>query len=305
MKQLFISEKVIKSGIALILAIVLFFCSQGRVPGLDTHTDHYFTEAIKKAGAAYATCRIVNASISILKESSLQLEPAGIGVSLALGQILDPIDDMTERLSDVLVTAITALGVQKLIYEISLALALNVLSVLLILFAVFLLLDHDRLQKIKQMTLGLLIIVAIIRITLPLSAFANAFIQEHFFEDRIFTAIEALSVGIEDIDHLKEISLPEIDGIKGTIDNSAQFLKIKITALKTAMASITQNMGMMIEHLLTLTFLYVGIFFIQVILLPVLTFWVLIKLVHAFFNIQVPIITHHHSKGESHAIRQH
>jgi len=71
-------------------------------------TDAYFREAITKAGVAYATCRVLNASVSIVKDSSLQLEPAGVGISLAVGQALDPIDDMTERLSDVLVTAITS-----------------------------------------------------------------------------------------------------------------------------------------------------------------------------------------------------
>jgi hypothetical protein len=76
---------------------------------LDTTADDYFRDAITKAGLTYATCRAVNASISIVKESSLQLEPAGVGVSLAVGQALDPIDDMTERLSDVLNKHVVAL----------------------------------------------------------------------------------------------------------------------------------------------------------------------------------------------------
>jgi len=132
MKNKIISEKMAKACVAISLAVVLFFASGTRIPVLETHTDQYFINAITKAGAAYAACRVVNASVSILKESSIQLEPAGVGISLALGQALDPIDDMTERLSDVLVTAITALGVQKMVYEISRGLALKMLSVLLI-----------------------------------------------------------------------------------------------------------------------------------------------------------------------------
>jgi hypothetical protein len=52
----------------------------------------------------YATCRVINASVSIVKESSLQLEPAGVGISLAVGQALDPIDDMAAGPSELQLT---------------------------------------------------------------------------------------------------------------------------------------------------------------------------------------------------------
>lgn len=73
-----------------------------------------------KAGVAYGVCRVVNASVSAIKESQIQIEPAGLGVSLAVGQVLDSLDDMTERASDILVTAIVSLGIQKIVYELCL-----------------------------------------------------------------------------------------------------------------------------------------------------------------------------------------
>jgi hypothetical protein len=300
-----LDTKIIKACVALAVAALLFYGGQVRLPFVDQQTDQYFLTAISKAGMAYATCRIVNASVSVLKESTIQLEPAGVGVSLALGQALDPIDDMTERLSDVLVTAITALGVQKLIYEISQVLALKILAVLLVFWVLFYLIDSVRFERIKKMILGLLILMAIVRLTLPMSAMASAFIHQHFFEERITTASESLKGGIKDLDHLKEIALPQIDGIKGTIENSAFFLKQKIHALKTGMAAMTKNMGMLIDTLLTLTFLYMGIFFIQVIMLPILTFWLLAKIIHAFFDIRLSILTNDLNKGDDHAVCEH
>ena len=77
-------QKIIRSSIGVVVAILLFFSSGLKLPVLDTMTDAYFREAITKAGVAYATCRVINASVSIIKDSSLQLEPAGVGVSLAL-----------------------------------------------------------------------------------------------------------------------------------------------------------------------------------------------------------------------------
>ncbi len=203
-------------------------------------------------------------------------------MSLALGQALDPIDDMTERLSDVLVTAITALGVQKMVYEISQALILPILSGLLILMAFLIWLNTEKARRIKQILTGLIFIAAIVRCTFPFSALASSFLQDHFFNDRIQAANHALSTCVGPLDSLKEISLPEIDGVKQTIENSFQFLKDKTRALNLAVAEFSRNMGEIIQTLLTLTFLYVAFFFIQVLLLPVLTFWILAKVTRVF-----------------------
>lgn len=102
-------EKNIKSVVALVVTFLLFFVSDIRLPFLDSNADEYFESAMSKAAVAYGTTRVINASISILKESEVHAEPGGIGISIAAGEILDPIEDMTERVSDVLVTAIVSL----------------------------------------------------------------------------------------------------------------------------------------------------------------------------------------------------
>ena len=60
---------------------------------------------------------------------------------------------------------------------------------------------------------------------------------------------------------MKEVSLPEIDGVLGTIKNSASFLKRKSLEFKNAIVFTISNAGNIIENLLKLIFLYVCIFF--------------------------------------------
>jgi hypothetical protein len=86
-----LQQKAVTSLLGILIAAALFFSSVTKIPVLDTKTDTYFNDAITKAGLAYATCRAINASVSVVKGSTLQLEPAGVGVSLAVGQVLDPI----------------------------------------------------------------------------------------------------------------------------------------------------------------------------------------------------------------------
>jgi hypothetical protein len=294
-------QKTIISFTGVLIAILLFFSSGLRLPVLDTAADAYFREAITKGGVAYATCRVINASVSIVKDSSLQLEPAGVGVSLAVGQALDPIDDMTERLSDVLVTAITSLGVQKLAYEISVSLAPPILSIFLFTLSALSWFENDRLKSFQKTTMRFALLIVIARFCLPISSMANEFINNNFFNDQISDASKELVVGSAELDELKDFSLPEIDGVLGTIENSASFLKRKSIEFNNALVATVSNMGDIIENLLKLTFLYVGIFLIQVIILPLLSFFFLVKIINALFNTNIPLILHHSrsSKNEN------
>ena len=276
---------------------MLFFTAGIKLPLLDTMTDTYFQKAITKAGLAYATCRTVNAAVSIVQESTLQLEPAGVGLSLAVGQALDPINDMTERLSDVLVTAITSLGVQKLAYEMGIAFVPPVLAIFLLLLSILVWFNNLRLNALQKFLWQVLLLVAVFRFCLPVSSMANEIVYHHFFDEQINLARSELALGSAELDKLKDLSMPEIDGVMGTIENSAFFLKKKSFEFKNALVYTVSNMGNIIENLMTLTFLYVGIFLIQVIVLPLLSFWLMVKMVGSLFPARVAgtgVILHPH-----------
>ena len=265
------------------LSVVLFFSSGLQVPILDSTADTYFRDSISKAGASYGVCRVINATVSIIQESSVELEPAGIGLSLAVGQAVDPINDMVERLSDVLVMSITSLGVQKLTYEICLTIAPQVIAFFLFVFSLLTLFESDTVFKLQRLILSVLIIISIARFCLPLSSMANQFLQDHFFEQNIAEANSELARGIADLDKLKDVSLPKYDGLIETIENSASYLKQKSIDFKNAIAVTIENRDIIVENLLKLTFLYVGIFIVQVLVLPLLVFWFLLKTVNSLF----------------------
>ena len=278
------TQKIIISSIGALVAILLFFSPGLRLPILDNTTDVYFREAISKASITYATCRLINASVSIIKDSNLNLQPAGVGITLAIGQALDPIDDMTERVSDVIVTAITSLGVQKLAYEMSVALAPPILTILLFILSVLIWFKDQRLVIIQKSMSGFILLILIARFTLPISAITNNFLQENFFEKQISNANKELALGSAELDKLMEFSLPETDGVLGTIKNSTSFVKRKSLELKNTLVDTISDTGHIIENLLKLIFLYVGIFLIQVIALPIIVFWLFVKCANNVFD---------------------
>ncbi|MDX1809111.1 MAG: hypothetical protein R3331_06195 [Sulfurospirillaceae bacterium] len=270
-------KMIIKSLLGFIAAFFLLFSHIYSIPLVDKSTHEYFTKAIEKAGIAYATCRVVNASVSVVKESNLQLEPAGVGMSLAIGQVLGPVYDMVEKLSNILILAITSLGVQKLIYEISLHMTPQIIGVLLLIISTLMWFDSNKIKRFQAFLLQLSIIVLIFRMCLPISSIANDFIYKNYFEDQISQARQNLDLETARVDKMHNISFPESDGIFSTIKNSSTYVSEKTTEFKTIFVNTINNAGNIIENLLSLSFLYLGIFVIQVLFLPLLSFWLMLK----------------------------
>jgi hypothetical protein len=283
-------KKMYWSLLGIMLATTLFFSAGFEVPLIDKKANTYFEESISKAGLAYATCRGINAAISIIQNSDLSLQPAGLGVSLALGQILDPMDDMTERLSDVLVTAIVSLGIQKLAYEISVNIAPPILSILLFILSLLIWFQNKKIESFQKTIIKIIFIVMIARFCLPISSVANDFLYKHYFEIQITEAKENLSPFNEDIDELQSFALPEIEGFWGTIKNSGSFVKNKSLALQDAFMNMIYNAKDIIKNLVKLTTLYVGVFIIQVLILPLLVFWGLVRTTNSLFSTEIPVI---------------
>jgi hypothetical protein len=290
----------VKSVIGILLSSVLFFSSGVQIPVLDSTADSYFKDSITKAGVSYGVCRVVNATVSVIQQSTIQLEPAGIGLSLAVGQIVDPINDMVERLSNVLVMSIASLGVQELAYEISITIVPQILAVLLLFLSFLLWSKNTRVVQLQKILMSVMVIAAIARFCLPISSIANEFLQETFFEDKIVAANEKLTASTADIDQLEDVSVPKLDGFLGTIGNSATYLKEKSVDFKNTIQVIMENKSVIIENLLRLTFLYLGIFVIQVLVLPLLMFWFLMRIVNSlFYGTTMTTMEHSGTTGET------
>ncbi len=278
-----IRRSAVKSCVGVLLSIVLFFSAGVQLPSLDSTADHYFKDSISKAGVSYGVCRVINGTVSVIQESSIQLEPAGIGLALAVGQIVDPINDMVERLSDVLVLSIATLGVQALSYEISVAVAPPVMAVLLLALSILIWFNNNRLLRLRRIMAGVLFLVVIARLCLPISSMANTFLQARFFDVKIAEANAKLSATTSDLEQFEEVSIPKTGGLLGTIGDSASYIKEKAVDFKNTIQAFSANKGVIIENLLRLTLLYLGIFVLQVLVLPMLTFWLLSRIVQSLF----------------------
>jgi hypothetical protein len=76
----------------------------------------------------------------------------------------------------------------------------------------------------------------------------------------------------------------------GFIKESLKLAWQKTKEFSVAVAQMIKNSPAMVNDLIVLSGLYLAIFIIQVILLPLISFWVLVKLFNTIFDRNIPII---------------
>jgi hypothetical protein len=152
-------------------------------------------EAFTRALASFALARATNAVISVIQESEVSVSPAGIGLTLALGQVLDPLNDLVERFSWVMLVALTSLGIQRFLIEISPWLGIQLLGSLTILLWIAGIwlgpwLRHDLVGLARR----LLVVAIVVRFAVPLAAGLNELVYQHFLAERYAVASQAVAM---------------------------------------------------------------------------------------------------------------
>ena len=87
----------------------------------------YAQETLTRALVTFAIARTLNGVISTAQGTELSLEPGGVGVNLKIGEILDPVNDLIERFSVVMLIATSSLGLQNVLLAIAAWWGLSVL----------------------------------------------------------------------------------------------------------------------------------------------------------------------------------
>jgi hypothetical protein len=82
---------------------------------LDAPATERVDAGLKRALISFATARALNGVISVAQGTELSVQPAGVGATFAPGQLLDPVNDLVERFSDLMLGASVMFGAQKVL----------------------------------------------------------------------------------------------------------------------------------------------------------------------------------------------
>ncbi|WP_028878315.1 hypothetical protein [Terasakiella pusilla] len=179
---------------SLILLALILICFSGLfdtlyrlspLPAFEQEAAGYLADVRERAAYAYAVARTLNATISLLESVD-----TGIGVvSIQPGQVLEPINDMIEQFSDLVLIALASVGVQEILIAVLEDISwtyLLPLALLPLLLAPWVGKQGPRLRRI-----GLILLVSVIgtRLLIPTLALGGHMISENYLKQDYHQAI--------------------------------------------------------------------------------------------------------------------
>ncbi len=232
----------------------------------------YLDNSMQKALYTFSVAKGLNGVISVVQNSYMDLTPAGVGVEFAAGEILDPLNDLVERFSLIMLYSVAAIGVLKILNYVDLYISLKILlPVALILFLFGIWFKEIFLKYALKVTVFSLILSLLI----PFYTLLNYTFYDSFLKKDYENSINKLEKSIKDINSIQVVKVEKKRDILSYITNTVtKFdLQKRIDTLKAKLKDI----GNYIVNILI-------IYIFQVLVLPVFTLWLFLWLSKALMK---------------------
>lgn len=248
---------------------------------LDGRGSQYFNETIKRSIYTFAIVRGINGVVSVIQGTTVAVSPAGVGVQLAMGEMLDPVNDLVERFSWVMLVSATSLGIQKILMEMGTWLGFKILlsfSMAMILAGIWV----SQFLKFDLIASGckLVLVSLIIRFCIP----AVAIISEkayHLFLEKEYTesvrSLEEVSREIKDtsiVEEGLENRAADDPGYMGALKKMYKSTK-DVIGIKDRILFLKDKISDYAKYTTSL----IIVFILQTIIIPVSVLWLLIRFI--------------------------
>lgn len=185
-------------GIEKILVVAVLFLAVlfSWLDPIDSHANQQVDDGLKRALVTFASARALNAVISVVQGTEITAQPLGFGLTVTVGQILDPVNDLVEQFSNLMLVACVAFGVEKVLLTVGASWIVSLLfSSIVIAWIGLYLLNRDRPAWISRA----MIILVVIRFALPFSLVGSGLIFDGFLKtkyDHSHAAIQSVSTDL-------------------------------------------------------------------------------------------------------------
>ncbi|MEM9532731.1 MAG: hypothetical protein AAGA23_17565 [Pseudomonadota bacterium] len=250
---------------AVVLGVVLVALSW--LPFLDRQAEGHYEQAFARALVTFGLARALNGVISVIQGTELSLQPAGVGVTLAPGELIDPVNDLIERFSWVMLASSTSLGAQKFLMDIS---AWWGVSVILTLGALAWISLTGRGLRWRRFALRFFLLAVFLRFAMPAMVLLNHGIYQVFMADEYETATQQIEQTKDELEELSEQDNPPAAD-RGLLESLGDWFGETADALnvRERMNLYRDKLANASEQFLRLA----AVFLLQTVLLPLLFLW--------------------------------
>ncbi len=254
---------------AALLAVVLAFTGV-----VDRPSEAIAADSLKRALVTFAAARALNGAISAAQGTELALEPAGVGVVLSVGQVLDPINDLVERFSSVMLVAASSIGLQNILLRISSTVGFDIA---LFVVALWLMLAtwSPWLQASMPWARRALLVAIFVRFALPALIVGGDLVFEGFLATEQQAALEALRGVQADITEISDEAPEPLSGSRTLMERFSGLIDETLAAVdpRETLKQLSERVADASEHIISL----IVIFVLQTVLLPIAFVWLFVE----------------------------
>lgn len=182
----------------LLLALCVLGPALAWTGAMDSISARSVDSALLTTGTAYATARGINALVSVMQGTEVH----AVMLTVAAGEVLDPVNDLIERLSTLFLFALGSLALQKILLLLVADRLFNLLLTLGGIVSAFALLRP--VSAIGSLVLRLFLVTLFLRFALAISALASGWVDSHFLaepEARQQAAMEDFRGELSDLEY--------------------------------------------------------------------------------------------------------
>jgi len=263
----------------LLLSVGALFCAIVAITGvIDEKGAAYTDDAFKRALITFGIARGLNGVISVAQGTEIAVHPAGFGVNFTPGQILDPVNDLVEQFSWVMLASSASLGIQKVLLSISSTMMVTLVLAGLLLIYIFSIWWPDWFATgVKRSVIFFSVALLFIRFSVPLAALGSEGLYWYFLNDQYVESSTELEKTQENISQIssEQIADYETQGQEDLIDKAKRFFESasKSISINNRLEKYKEVASDATKHAVNL----IVVFVIQTIMFPLLFLWVIFR----------------------------
>lgn len=156
----------------------------------ETTAGTHLVQMLKVTLTVYAVARGLNAAISVAQGTEVSIEPLGVGLTLTPGEVLDPLNDLIEQFSLVLLMASASLGVQKILLTLGDIEIFRWCLAALAVVAMIVLWVKAINTKWQKRLLSWIVVLSLLRLAVPMTTLVSYQAQQWLQADRVIALTE-------------------------------------------------------------------------------------------------------------------
>ena len=231
---------------------------------MDSPAMQQVDSGLKRALVSFATARALNAVISVAQGTEASIQPLGFGVTLTPGQVLDPVNDLVEQFSNLMLAASVVFGVQKVLLSIA---SYWPVSFALTIVALGWTLTYFRQIQPPALLSRLLVILLMLRFAIPVVTIGTDLVWQKFLANDYAVSQNSISSASGQVDKLSP-SIPSAADSQGLLAKMKDWFS-KTADVKVQFENLKEAAEQATEHIIKL----IVIFLLQTLVIPVLLLW--------------------------------